>query len=182
MRRHLGELPIIAEDLGDLSPAVPALLEKTGYPGMRVLQFAFSTDRDDPFLTHNYPTNTVAYTGTHDNDTTLGWWQSAPPEERDFAAEYLDIDDADPVGRFLEVLWASPAMFAVTTLQDLLRGGPGDRMNTPGTTSGNWQWRARRDDIGPALVEQLRSLNQRHGRISPDPALRDASSGHMSDI
>ena len=164
VRERLHDLPVIAEDLGDLSPAVPALLEQTGFPGMRVLQFAFTDGEHDPFLPHNYPQNTVAYTGTHDNDTTLGWWESAPESEKAFAAWYLDIEDDDPVGRFLEILWTSNAMFAIAPLQDLLRGGTAARMNTPSTTDGNWQWRAERDDIGPELVEQLRGLNERHGR------------------
>jgi len=164
MQARLGDLPVIAEDLGELSPGVPALLERTGYPGMRVLQFAFSTDEHDPFLPHTYPQNTVAYTGTHDNDTTLGWWETAPIEERRRAAAYLGIDDGDPVGRFLEALWGSAAMFAIAPLQDLLRAGPSDRMNLPGTTGGNWQWRVDRDEIGPALVEQLQTLNTRFDR------------------
>ena len=164
VRERLGNLPVIAEDLGDLSPAVPALLERTGFPGMRVLQFAFTDGEHDPFLPHNYPTNTVAYTGTHDNDTTLGWWGSAPDAETNFAAWYLDIDGGDPVGRFLEVLWGSAAMFTIAPLQDLLRAGSADRMNTPGTMADNWQWRVGSDDIGGALADQLRGLNGRHGR------------------
>ena len=167
IRERLGSLPIIAEDLGELSDRVPELLARTGFPGMRVLTFAFSTDETDPFLPHNYPVESVAYTGTHDNDTTLGWWTSAPEEQREFAARYLSIDPNDPVRGFLEGLWASRAMFALTPLQDLLRLGSSARMNTPATTDANWQWRLLSDQIaGDGIATQLQDLNERHGRAS----------------
>ncbi len=167
IRERLGSLPIIAEDLGEQSDQVPELLARTGFPGMRVLTFAFSTDETDSFLPHNYPVETVAYTGTHDNDTTLGWWASAPEEQREFAARYLSIDPSDPVRGFLEGLWGSPAMFALAPLQDLLRLGSPARMNTPSTTDGNWQWRLLSGQIADAgVATQLRDLNDRHGRAS----------------
>lgn len=166
LRERLGDLPIIAEDLGDLSEKVPALLEAVGFPGMRVLVFAFSTDETDSFLPHNYPVETVAYTGTHDNDTTLGWWQSAPDAEREFARRYLSIDAADPVAGFLEALWASRAMFAIAPLQDLLRLGTEARMNTPGTTEANWQWRVSAEALESGRwSDELADLNRRHGRF-----------------
>jgi len=134
---------------------------------MRVLTFAFSTDETDSFLPHNYPVETVAYTGTHDNDTTLGWWRSAPENERAFATRYLSIDPGDPVGGFLDGLWDSRAMFALAPLQDLLRLGSAARMNTPGTTDANWQWRALSSQIaGDDIAMQLRDLNDRYGRGS----------------
>lgn len=167
LRERLGDLPIIAEDLGDLSDKVPALLEQTGFPGMRVLTFGFSTDESDPFLPHNYPVRTVAYTGTHDNDTTLGWWNSAPAGEREFARRYLSLDPADPVGGFLDALWDSRAMFAIAPVQDLLRLGSSARMNTPGTTDGNWRWRLLPDQlVDDRIAGQLRDLNDRYGRVS----------------
>jgi 4-alpha-glucanotransferase len=164
MQDRLGALPIIAEDLGELSSKVPALLEATGFPGMRVLQFAWYTDETNPFLPHNYVHNTVAYTGTHDNDTTLGWWQTAPDEEREYAADYMDLDPADPVQGFLETLWESRAMFAIAPLQDLLRLGPEGRMNHPGTTAGNWKWRATHEQMESGVEAELASLNRRFGR------------------
>ncbi len=167
LRQRLGELPIIAEDLGDLSDKVPRLLEQTGFPGMRVLTFGFSTDESDPFLPHNYPVWTVAYTGTHDNDTTLGWWNTAPAREREFARNYLSLNEEDPVGGFLDALWESRAMFAIAPVQDLLRLGSAARMNTPGTTDANWQWRLLPHQLsdGP-IMEQLSERNDRYGRAS----------------
>ncbi|MGB9359902.1 MAG: 4-alpha-glucanotransferase [Acidimicrobiia bacterium] len=167
VRAELGDLPIIAEDLGELSPKIPILLDQVGFPGMRVLTFAFSSDETDPFLPHNYQVEAIAYTGTHDNDTTLGWWQSAPEGEREFAARYLDIDGNDPVRGFLDALWRSRAMFAIAPMQDLLRLDTSARMNVPGTTNANWRWRldpAQFDD-GHALAE-LSELNRRYGRAS----------------
>ena len=164
MRSQIGPLPIIAEDLGELSPAVPKLLEATGLPGMRVLQFAWYTDDTNPFLPHNYVHNTVAYTGTHDNDTTLGWWRTAPAKERRRAAKYMGIDPADPVEGFLRTLWQSVAMYAIVPLQDLLRLGPQGRMNEPGTTSGNWTWRATGTQLASGFEDELTMLNGRFSR------------------
>ncbi|MEN8234862.1 MAG: 4-alpha-glucanotransferase [Actinomycetota bacterium] len=168
VRERLGDLPIIAEDLGDLSDKVPELLERVGFPGMRVLAFAFSSDDTNPFLPHNYPVETIAYTGTHDNDTTLGWWESAPEAEREFAGRYLSVDPADPVAAFLEALWGSRAMFAIAPLQDLLRLGSPGRMNIPGTTDANWQWRVSASQLeDDRWFDELSDLNQRHGRALP---------------
>ncbi|MEN8113919.1 MAG: 4-alpha-glucanotransferase [Actinomycetota bacterium] len=166
LRERLGDLPIIAEDLGDLSDKVPALLDQVGFPGMRVLTFAFSTDETNTFLPHNYPEETVAYTGTHDNDTTLGWWESAPEAQREFAARYLSVDPEDPVAAFLEALWASRAMFAIAPLQDLLRLGTAARMNVPGTTDANWQWRVSAIQLEDEdWSDGLTDLNRRNGRF-----------------
>ena len=167
IRADLGDLPIIAEDLGELSPKVPVLLDQVGFPGMRVLTFAFSSDESDPFLPHNYPIEAIAYTGTHDNDTTLGWWESTPESEREFAARYLSVDRNDPVTGFLEALWGSRAMFAIAPLQDLLRLDGSGRMNVPGTTDDNWQWRLRPDQFeDDSVMKGLRDLNERYGRRS----------------
>lgn len=166
MRTKLGALPIIAEDLGDLSPLVPRLLDKVGFPGMAILQFAWYGGDDDPFLPHNYVHNLVAYTGTHDNDTTLGWWRWADEAERERARAYLGATDTDPVGAFLEALWASVAMFSIVPIQDMLRLGAEARMNEPGTTSGNWQWRALPGQIDDAVADDLADLNERHDRRS----------------
>jgi 4-alpha-glucanotransferase len=137
---------------------------------MRVLTFAFSSDETDSFLPHNYPVEAIVYTGTHDNDTTLGWWRSAPDDEREFAARYLAIDEDDPVAGFLEALWASRAMVAIVPLQDLLRLDSSARMNIPGTTEANWRWRVTEDQITDERIPaQLIDLNRRHRRTSGSP-------------
>jgi 4-alpha-glucanotransferase len=167
VRARLGDLPIIAEDLGELSEKVPALLELVGFPGMRVLTFAFSTDETDSFLPHNYPAEAVAYTGTHDNDTTLGWWNSAAESERTFAQRYLELDPADPVTGFLEALWGSRAMFAIAPAQDLLGLDSSARMNIPGTTAGNWRWRMTEAQMNDERISRLlQTLNERYDRDS----------------
>ncbi len=163
--KALGDVPIIAEDLGELSPAVPRLLEATGLPGMRILQFAFDGDLDNEFLPHHYPEHTVAYTGTHDNDTTLGWFASAAPAEQALALEYLGSDGADIAGDMVAAVWKSPAAYALAPLQDLLRLGATARMNTPGRPGGNWSWRMAPRSLTPGLAAQLHGLNARSGRL-----------------
>lgn len=173
VRSHLGDLPIIAEDLGQLSDKIPALLDAVGFPGMRILTFAFSGDESHRFLPHNYPTECVAYTGTHDNDPILGWWRSAPEFERLFATRYLDLDLDDPVAGFLDALWASRAMFAIAPLQDLLHLDSSARMNIPATTESNWRWRVRADQLADELLaSRIRDLNDRHGRSAANHVLR----------
>ena len=169
LRRRLGSLPIIAEDLGELSDAVPALRKRVGLPGMKIFQFAFDEDDTHPFLPHNYPELCVAYTGTHDNDTVNGWYASAPEHERDWARRYLEWDGTDPAGRFIEAVWESRAMYAIAPLQDFLRLGPEGRMNVPGVAGGNWQWRIPPGcDLGP-VADELRALNARYDRDSTEP-------------
>jgi len=166
LRRHLGSLPIIAEDLGELSPAVPALRDRLGLPGMKILQFGFDEDETHPFLPHNYPELSVAYTGTHDNDTVNGWYATAPESERDLARRYLSWDGTDPAGRFIEAVWESRAMYAIAPLQDFLRMGPEGRMNVPGVPGGNWQWRIPPGCDLNSVGDHLRVLNTRYDRWS----------------
>ena len=164
LRRRLGVLPIIAEDLGDLSPAVPELRDRLGLPGMKILQFAFDAKEQSSYLPHSYPELCVAYTGTHDNNTVNSWYEEAPETDRDFARRYLGWDGSDPAGRFIEAVWASPAMYGIAPLQDFLRLGADARMNVPGVAGGNWQWRIPPGcDLEPVAVE-LRELNERYGR------------------
>ncbi len=164
IRAALGQLPIIAEDLGELSPAVPELRDRLGLPGMKIFQFGFDDDESHPFLPHNYPERCVAYTGTHDNQTVSGWWATATGAERELAMRYLDWDGSYPAPRFLEAVWASRAMFAVAPLQDFLGLDDRARMNTPGTTGDNWTWRISADALSPALARSISELNARHGR------------------
>jgi 4-alpha-glucanotransferase len=152
------KLPIIAEDLGLITPDVIALLDEFQFPGMRVLQFGFSGP-DHPFLPHNYVPNCVAYTGTHDNDTARGWLETASKDERKFALRYLRTDGSDFAWDLIRSVWASVAMFAIAPMQDVLDLGGEARMNFPSTLGGNWQWRMQEGDMDQASSARLRELN-----------------------
>jgi 4-alpha-glucanotransferase len=151
-------LPIIAEDLGLVTPDVIELLETFNLPGMKVLQFGFSGP-DNPFLPHNYVSNCVAYTGTHDNDTARGWFESAEPQEREFAQRYLRIDGSDFAWDLIHAVWSSVADIAITPMQDLLSLGGEARMNFPSRLGGNWEWRIAEGDLREDLAGKLRELN-----------------------
>ncbi|MEJ2358339.1 MAG: 4-alpha-glucanotransferase [Deinococcales bacterium] len=167
----LGELPIIAEDLGVITPAVETLRDDNGLPGMKVLQFAFAADASDPYLPHNYPRNCVVYTGTHDNDTTAGWYAQAPEAERDLVRRYLGRDDSNIPWEFIRLAQASVADLAIFPLQDALGLGSEARMNTPGRASGNWSWRMAWSDVPPWLAPQLHDLARVYGRLPAGPAV-----------
>ena len=164
IQADLGELPIIAEDLGEITPDVFELRDRFGLPGMKILQFAFS-DNENPFLPHHYPENCVAYTGTHDNDTTHGWYEAASEHERDFARRYLSVDGSDIAWDLIRSIWNSVAIFALAPMQDLLSLGTVARMNYPGSTAGNWGWRMREEAVSDVLVEKLRELNNKTKRL-----------------
>jgi 4-alpha-glucanotransferase len=156
-------LPIIAEDLGLITPDVVALRQKFNFPGMKILQFAFSGP-DNPFLPHHYPKNCVVYTGTHDNDTTSGWYASAPEEETEFARRYLHVDGKDFVWDIIRTAWASVAVFALAPMQDLLGLGTEARMNFPSRLGGNWEWRMQEGDLSDALQARLKEFNRLYQR------------------
>jgi len=160
----LGTLPIIAEDLGEITPDVVKLRDENNLPGMRIFQFAFAATPDDPFLTHNYPRNCVAYTGTHDNDTTVGWYLSATEKEKDFCRRYLARSGNDIAWDMIRQIWGSAAMFSLCPLQDLLSLDTRARMNYPGKPSGNWGWRFLPEQIRPELAERLKELNFLYSR------------------
>lgn len=151
-------LPVIAEDLGVITPDVIELLEAFDLPGMKVLQFGF-TGPDNPFLPHNYIPNCVAYTGTHDNNTAMGWHASAPDHERDFAHRYLGVDGHDFAWDLIRAVWKSVAVFAVTPMQDVLSLGGEARMNFPSKLGGNWEWRMSENDLREDYAAGLRDLN-----------------------
>ena len=134
-----GTLPIIADDLGVITPDVVELRNGFALPGMKILQFGF-TSPSDPFLPHNYTRNCVAYTGTHDNDTALGWFESAPDKERKFALLYLNSNGTDFAWDLIRGVWSSVAVYAITPMQDLLSLGTEARMNFPSRLGGNWEW------------------------------------------
>jgi 4-alpha-glucanotransferase len=154
-----GTLPIIAEDLGVITPDVVELRDGFHLPGMKILQFGF-TGADNPFLPHNYAANCVAYTGTHDNDTALGWSESAPKEERNFALRYLNSDGTDFAWDLIRGVWSSVAVYALAPMQDVLGLRTEARMNFPSRLGGNWQWRMQEEDLSPALAERLHEFNE----------------------
>lgn len=158
-----GSLPIIAEDLGVITPDVVELRDGFHLPGMKILQFGF-TSPSDPFLPHNYSKNCVAYTGTHDNDTAIGWFESAPEPERRFALRYLHSDGSDFAWDLIRALWSSVAVYAIAPMQDLLSLGTQARMNFPSRLGGNWEWRMQDHDIGPNLAQRLHEFNQLYYR------------------
>ena len=164
IREALGGLPIVAEDLGELHPAVPALLAEVGLPGMKVLQLAFDGDPRNPFLPRYHPEACVVYTGTHDNDTTAGWYRSLPPEERRRVPVAVDGDGHRIAWNLITLAWESRAFLAVAPMQDLLGLGSEARMNTPGSFGGNWAWRMRPGAAGQRLQERLADLNRRTRR------------------
>lgn len=165
IKSQLGELPIIAEDLGVITQGVIQMREAFNLPGMKILQFAFASDPDDDFLPHNYPEKCVAYTGTHDNDTTLGWYQNAPEREKDLCRRYLARSGDDIAWSMIRVLWRSVADWVVAPMQDFLSLGSWARMNFPGTASGNWDWRMHSDAINEGLVFRLHETNYLYGRL-----------------
>jgi 4-alpha-glucanotransferase len=164
MRGGLGDLPIIAEDLGVITPEVEALRDGFGLPGMKILQFAFAGATEDRFLPHTYDYNCVVYTGTHDNDTTVGWYRSATEKERDFVRRYLARDATDIAWDLMRLAWASVADLAVAPLQDVLGLGTEARMNLPGRPHGNWAWRFRAGQVTPALTARLGELTALYAR------------------
>jgi 4-alpha-glucanotransferase len=176
IRNALGELPIIAEDLGVITPDVEQLRDNLGFPGMRILQFAFSGDRKNIDLPHNYHQNVVVYTGTHDNDTTVGWFSSVAGEgstrtakqiecERNFCMRYLRTEGAEIHWDFIRAVFGSVANTAIVPMQDLLGLGSEARMNLPNSTAGNWLWRFRSGDLSSALSARLRELTDLYGRL-----------------
>jgi 4-alpha-glucanotransferase len=158
VQNSLGSLPILAEDLGMITPDVVALREQFGLPGMKVLQFAF-TSPDNPFLPHCYAQDCVVYTGTHDNDTTRGWYESAPEKEKDFTCRYLHTDGSIIAMDLIRAAWDSVAVFALAPLQDFLGFGSEARMNFPSRLGGNWAWRLAEDSLSSELQERIKELN-----------------------
>jgi 4-alpha-glucanotransferase len=149
--------------LGVITDDVVALRDGFGFPGMKILQFGFSGP-DNPFLPHNYARNCVAYTGTHDNDTAMGWFTSAPPNEREFAQRYLRVDGGDFAWDLIRAVWASVADVAITPMQDALGLGGDARMNFPSRLGGNWSWRMREEDLSDKVADKFRELNWMYSR------------------
>jgi len=162
--KALGNLPIIAEDLGDITPEVDALRDSNGFPGMKILSFAFDSSEDSDFLPHNYIANSVVYTGTHDNDTALGWYASASGKDKKFARDYLDATCHSFVWKLIRAAWASPSVFALAPMQDILELGSEARTNMPGSESGNWEWRFAAEDLTVDKSCKLKQLTEVYRR------------------
>jgi len=165
---ELGELPMIAEDLGVITPDVVELRQYFGLPGMKVLQFAFGGNPKDTFLPHNYPVDCVVYTGTHDNDTTRGWFESLPENEKEFLNRYLNRCEGHVSWDLIRAGWSSVAAFALAPLQDFLELGSEARLNYPGNPSGNWTWRMDEEALNQELVSRIRKMNFLYDRIGVD--------------
>ena len=162
---EMGELPLVAEDLGIITPDVTALRHQFGLPGMAVLQFAFDQHADNPHKPENVQPDTVYYTGTHDNDTTLGWWRALPDELRQQVMQRLDVQDPDAVpDAMIDTVLRSRAALAILPMQDLLGLGSEARMNIPGTDNGNWAWRFEWAAVPPDLASRLHEKNQKAHR------------------
>jgi 4-alpha-glucanotransferase len=190
--RAVGGLPLIAEDLGAVTPEVTALRDQFGMPGIRILQFAFGNDPQAPtFKPHHYPRHAVVYTGTHDNDTAMGWFRepggpasTRSPEqvevEREFALRYLGSDGKAFHRDMIRALYASVADLAMVPLQDVLGLGNEARMNLPGTVQGNWEWRFRESVLTDELAEWLALLGRTYDRLPPSPAVRPRARGRAA--
>jgi 4-alpha-glucanotransferase len=169
-RRRLGDLPLIAENLGKITPAVERLRRELGLPGMAVIQFAFDPEEpDNPHRLHNHRPDNVVYTGTHDHDTIRGWWESldrAVRSEVEAAVARAGVRDEDPWWALIRLAYASPAIVAIVQMQDVLGLGSEARMNVPGLVDErNWSWRLRRDELTPQLAERLRRATVEAGRL-----------------
>ena len=164
LQKTLGDLPIIAENLGIITPDVESLREEFGFPGMRVLQFAFGSDETNEHLPRNHTRDAVVYTGTHDNDTSRGWFESLNEAERAFCLRELESDGLEINWDMIREALSSIADTAIIPLQDVLGLGSEARMNVPASETGNWQWRMKADALSPDLASRLRNLTELAGR------------------
>lgn len=164
VRRMHGELPIIIEDLGVITPDVISLREVLEFPGMSVLQFAFENNPANVYLPHNYRADSVVYTATHDNQTTVGWFESRSPEDQAAVQRYLGRDGADVAWDLIRIALASVANTAILSMQDVLRLDDRARMNVPGKPEGNWSWRCRDEQLASELAAGLRDMTWLYGR------------------
>lgn len=165
IKDELGELDIIAEDLGFYTDGLGELLNQTGFPNMKVLQFAFDTNGDSHFLPHNYDKNCVAYIGTHDNLPAMAWFETAPKHEYDYAIEYLKLDEEEGLNwGLIRGIWSSAANLAIAQMQDFLGLGEESRMNEPSTLGKNWTWRIEKSDLSLGLANKISEMTHIYRR------------------
>ena len=193
-RRELGDLPLIAEDLGLITPDVIQLRDSQDLPGMRVLQFAFDGNPQNPHLPRNFVPNTVVYTATHDNNTTRGWFEALPEQQKQAVSAALQqalggsrarraAFPGSPIApELMRLAWSSPAALAIAPLQDLLNLGASARMNVPGEASGNWRWRITDDLLSPAAFDWLLDLTNETNRQSVDFAVTQSFTSRLAEV
>lgn len=166
LERRLGKLNIIVEDLGFLTPSVLQLVSDSGFPGMKVVQFAFDSREGSNYLPHTYQNHCVVYTGTHDNDTVMGWMKTAPKASVKFAKEYLNLTEEEGYNwGMMRGAWGSVADLAIVTMQDIIGIGSEGRMNTPSTLGGNWEWRATADQLDNKYAKRVYKYMEMYGRL-----------------
>ena len=169
VKEKLGDVDVIAEDLGYLTESVIEMVKESGYPGMKVLQFAFDSREESDYLPHNYERNCVVYTGTHDNDTILGWYYVMSEEDREFSKEYMGnakSTDEELPWDFIRMSMESVANLAVTPMQEFLGLGTEARINYPSTLGNNWKWRLLPEQFTPELAKRIHRLTQITARIT----------------
>ncbi len=167
LNKELGEVDIIADDLGFLTDTVVKLLKDTGYPGMKILQFAFDSREESDYLPHNYNSNCIVYTGTHDNDTIMGWYEELNKEDKDLSIKYMNnanTKKADINWDFIRLAMASVAKTCIIPIQDYLGIGTEGRINVPSTLGGNWTWRLKKDEIDKKLLKKIKNMTKLYGR------------------
>ncbi len=167
-KEKFGAMNVIAEDLGNITPAVIRLLNRTGFPSMKVMQFGFDSDADNPYLPHSFTTtNCVCYTGTHDNHTLRGWVKANAPECNEYAMRYLNVKKESQLPKaMLRAAWASIARIAIAPIQDFLNAPASARINTPSTLGGNWIYRTKESDYTEKLCKKIRKMNETYGRCA----------------
>jgi 4-alpha-glucanotransferase len=178
VKQDMGDLPIVVEDLGLITSDVLQLRDEFGFPGMKVLQFAFDGKADNPYLPHNYPSDCIVYTGTHDNETTRGWYAEQPEETKDVIRRYLARDLHEPAWDLIRLASSSVARGAIFPVQDLLSLGNEARLNAPGTPDGNWAWRLQADALTEELAERLHDLTALYGRLPALPRKPEVVKGY----
>ncbi len=162
--KELGEKPIIAENLGVITPDVEEMREAFNMPGMKILQFAFDSGEENEFIPHTYDKNSVVYTGTHDNNTTLGWYRDSSAQDKRNVKDYFCFDEKDPAWSFIRLAWSTVSNIAIAPMQDILRLGAEARMNFPGKAPGYWKWRYAKKMLTEKHAEDLLKMTKTYGR------------------
>jgi 4-alpha-glucanotransferase len=166
IKQQINHLPVIAEDLGTISPEVTQLRTAFNLPGMKVLQFAFGSDSSNEHLPHNFEGRNVVYTGTHDNDTLIGWWKNLKNQEKSKVKKYNLPSRKTITQQLIEMVWSSTAQLAIIPMQDILELGNQSRMNLPGTASGNWSWRYQKNQLKKHHLIKMKTLNNLYNRCN----------------